>query len=487
MLTLKNLQKLIYQICIQSFDMKGSPYHDFEESDRYPKKQEKKIAYLWGGQLAQLAAVAGQKQWFDTVVFTAEGENCPAAQVSPFVEIVYKDTQDAVQAIMDSWVDAVTAEWENVPASLAKAISEAGIDMFPNWRVYNLVQHRATEKEAIINCFNGDKDSVVNFTRVNRQNADHDIYRAFEDIWPGILKTARDGYDGKGQQKINTKDDLDTYIANVREEQSQLESLTSTWATTQDIMKFKKGREYVDFDEVECIYEEQQKDFYEISVMVARSSNGDIVSFDPAYNKHEKGILTESIMPAWESGDERITPEVIEKAKAMAEQLTEKYAWDEGIIWLVGVEMFVLKDGSIKINEIAPRPHNSGHPTEYSHDYSQYELLNLAITWQKLPTPKLIKKVHLDNMLSDEVLSIPGINEKTWEEERIHDKWFGVYEYTDGNWNFIVTKDYGKWKPGFLKWDSDEQEVKWQRKRWHMNTISNLNPDLLEKFYKKTT
>jgi len=469
----------------QSFDMQWSPYHDFEPSDRYPEKQAKKIGYLWGGQLGQLSAVAAQKQWFDTVVFTAEWKNCPSAQVSEFVEITYNDVRNSVEAILDSWVDVVTAEWENVPAKLARAIEEAGIDMYPNWRVYDLVQDRETEKNAVIDCFDGDRDMVIEFAW--SITSEDELRKAFKDIWPGRLKTAGGWYDGKWQVKITSEEDLDEYIENVRaQQQDYSDFLREKWwdITDKDIANKKKSWKYVDFDDQKCIFEKElPSEMFELSVMVARSSNGDIAVFDPAYNKHEKGILTDSIVPAWEAWDKRVTPENVEKAKQIAIQLTERYWCKEWIVGLVGVELFVLPDGSIKVNEIAPRPHNSGHPTEYSHNYSQYELLSLAIAGKEFPELKLVQKVHLENMLEDEVLSIEGTDEKTWTEWRLEDKSYGRYIKTFKDIaKKIITIDYGKGKWWFLKWMLDEDEVKGQRKRWHKMEITELDTELLEDF-----
>jgi len=489
MIFLKNLQTLLKNICIQQFEIQWSPYFTPEEWDGTPK-QDQKIWYLGGGQLAQLSAIAAQKQWFNTVAFVAEGENCPVAQVSPFVEIVYKETNEAVLAILESWVDVVTAEWENVPWELAKAIHEAKISMYPNWNVYKIVQDRESEKEEVIKCFDWDRNSVVDFAW-SVQNED-ELRAAFGDVWSGILKTAGGGYDGKGQQRIGTEDELDEYIHAVRSEQAELNALLQSddWKNNDEkekaISDFKKKRKFVDFDETKCIFEELvEEGFYEISVMVARSTNGSVIAFDPSHNKHEDGILVESIMPAWESPELKwkINPETVKKAKEMAIQLTERYGGDEWIIGLVWVEMFVLLDGTIKINEIAPRPHNSGHTTPDSHNMSQFEALNTALTWGKLKEPKLKKKVHLMNMNKAEVFNINWIEEKTWEQGRRADKWFGVYEDIDAFGNTVITTDYGKWIH-----KSDQEEVSfvdWNisvRKKWHINTISDLDKEEYERF-----
>lgn len=464
-----------------TFQQQWLPYYEFEATEENPK-QEKKIWYLWGGQLAQLWSIAAQKQGFDTVVFTAEWKNCPAAQVSPFVQIAYDDTKNSVQSVLDSWVDVVTAEWENVPAKLAKAISEAGIDMYPNWKVYELVQDRETEKNAVIDCFDGDKNIVVDFAW--SVTSEDDLRKAYEGIWSGILKTASGWYDGKWQVMIENEEELEAYISWVREEQKALkEFIEGLWDITKEeeeskIKAFKKKRKFVDFDEVKCIYEEKLEDFYELSVMVARSSNGDVVAFDPAYNKHENWVLAESIIPAWEAWDSRVSPEIIEKAKQVAIQLTERYWCEEWIIGLVWVELFILPDGSIKVNEIAPRAHNSWHHTEYSHDISQFEMLHLAITGQNLPEPELTSKVHLTNMLTDEVLKIKG---------RLKSKSYGRYEQDNWNGTSIITVDYWKW---FGANDNEEIAIdaNWDmvvRKRGHIMETSKLNEKFLKQFGKK--
>jgi 5-(carboxyamino)imidazole ribonucleotide synthase len=491
MFILNNLKTLFQSCVIQSFGMTWNPYFVPINWDGTPK-QDQKIWYLGGGQLAQLAAVAAQRQGFETVVFAEDGPNWPAVQVSPSVKITYKETKEAVNAIMESGVSVVTAEWENVPWELAKAIHEAGISMYPNWNVYKIVQDRQTEKEAIIDCFDWDRDSVVNFAGSVKN--EKDLRTAFTDIKSGILKTAGGGYDGKGQQRINTQGELDEYITWVRWEQESFKLFEQgLWDTTnkedkrKEISDFKKKRKFVDFDETKCIFEELvEEGFYEISVMVAQSTDGSIIAFDPSHNKHEDGILVESIMPAWESPELKwkITPDVVRRVKEMAIQLTKKYGWDKGIIGLVWVEMFILPDETIKINEIAPRPHNSGHTTSDSHDISQFEALNTALTGGKLTEPKLKNKVHLMNMNKDEVLDIEWIEEKTWIGWRREDRWFAVYETQDKDGNIVITTDYGKWIN-----KTDEQEVTYDekgnivvRKKWHINTISELDEYEFQRF-----
>jgi len=484
MLTLKNLQNSFYSLCIQPLDMKGSPYHEFEPSEKYPEKQWKKIGYLGGGQLAQLSALAAQKQWFETVAFLAEGENAPVAQVSEFVEIVYSDTKKAVEDIIDSWVDVVTAEWENVPAALAKAISEAGIQMSPNWRVYDLVQDRATEKNEIIKCIWNDKNAVVEY--VVGDKSEQSFRSAFERLWVGRIKTRRLWYDGKGQDKIRNDDELEAYIGWVRWEQEEYRKLEEAWAKPEELEKFKAGRKFVDFDEVDWIFEKETSEWmYEISMMVWRNKDWDVAVFDPSHNKHENGILVESIMPAWESPelDWRISKKVIEEAKQMAILIAQNFGGSEWIVWLVGVEFFVLPDGTIQVNEIAPRPHNSWHTTEYSHDITQFEILNLAITNQKLHTPNLVNHVHLVNSNNAEVLDYNWVNEKTGDTWRTEDK---TYARLTRQWNTkaetVIEVDYWKWAKWKIQWQSDEDEVKGVRKRGHMNVVKKLSKKLFEKF-----
>jgi 5-(carboxyamino)imidazole ribonucleotide synthase len=193
---------------------------------------------------------------------------------------------------------------------------------------------------------------------------------------------------------------------------------------------------------MDYIYEQKEDFEYEISVIVARNKNWEVLIYEPTHNIHENGILRKSTIPA-QNSNIAINANIIKKSKSIAKNIAEQM-W---VIWLLCIEMFVLKDWTIKVNELAPRPHNSWHHTIESYNISQYEALIKAITWTTFWELKLIRKSVLTNLLWNEIKTMP---------KRKKDKWFCIIK----EWN-IIWYDYGKDKDL-----PDSNLPKW-RKMWH--------------------
>ncbi len=355
-----------------------------------------RIAILWDWQLGALTAQSAQKMGHDTMIFWVDAINSPAAQVSEQTAIAYNDIKTTVESILSWNPDVVTIEWENIPVDIIKAIEEKWITIYPNSRVLEIIQHRKTEKEAIVQAW----ASVAEY--VWEINSEDDLINAFTNLWPGILKTAKGGYDSKWQISINSLEDIAKIISNLKDGER-------LW-------------------EIDRIYEKREDFEYELSVIIARRQGGEMCTFEPAHNVHKDWILETSTIPANKSNI-TIDDKTIKEAKRIAEEITEKM-W---VVWLLTVEMFVMKDGTIKVNELAPRPHNSGHGTIESYTMSQYDTLVEAITDEDFWELRLIQSTILTNLLGNDIKKIPDRN-KNGE--------FKIIQSDDGN---NLYYDYGKW------------------------------------------
>lgn len=287
--------------------------------------------------------------------------------------------------------NAVTTEWENISHEVLRKLVELGLIARPHYEVIELFQDRLKEKQFT-------RDDIwlwtVWFVGVNDYN---DIYRAFQvfnrDI---IIKTRRNGYDGKGQFRIQSQEELER-IWNVH-----LEQMVSEWHT--------------------LIAEERLRDMnQEISVIVWRWEDGSVQMFDPILNIHENGILRYSISPAPQTTDMK-QKDIFPKAKKIAQRVMDGFSkripW-----WYVGlltIEMFVTENWEIFINEFAPRPHNSGHATLDSHNISQNHLWIPAVAGKSLDTrPQLKQRVMMENILSQRelarVIELGSYGNLTWK------------------------------------------------------------------------
>jgi 5-(carboxyamino)imidazole ribonucleotide synthase len=250
-------------------------------------------------------------------------EDTPTGQIADVeINAPYEDL-DAVCRFASA-VSVVTFEFENVPAETAAAAARCG-PVRPGGWVLHTTQHRLREKTFL-------KDSGLPHTPFRHVRSMQELAQAASELGlPAILKTADFGYDGKGQYRIRTADDFGAAWAAVGEREAVLEA-------------------FVDFD---C----------EISVVAARSLCGEFVHFGAIENQHVNGILDISIAPA------RVPPRIAADAVEIARSVLEKL----DVVGVLCVEFFVRKDGKLLINELAPRPHNSGHLTVDANVTSQFE------------------------------------------------------------------------------------------------------------------
>jgi len=384
-----------------------------------------KIAILGDGQLGQLTALAAQEMWHETMVFWDVWPDSPAGQVSPYTQIQIKEKFNpeiisaSVWKVLEFDPDVTTIEWENVPANFADATEKTGITMRPGAWILKAIQDRKTEKETVRNAW----FSTVEFEDIL---SEEDLREAYIDLGPWIIKTRREGYDGKGQFRVENNDDINRFI-----------------------MLVKSGTERP-FWEIGRIYEQLVDFDYEISVTVLRNPRWQMTTFEPAHNTHKNGILDTSFIPAIHSIplQGRITQDVVDEAKTIAQWIAE-HMW---LVWEFTVEMFVVigKDWKPRliVNEIAPRPHNSGHGTIESYsNINQYSGLIMAILDQDLlESADLEAHTYLKNMMWNDISFIPGRMSQEWQGQTTYDSWITTtyYDYGKGKW--LKDGNFPEWR-----------------------------------------
>jgi 5-(carboxyamino)imidazole ribonucleotide synthase len=315
------------------------------------------IGILGGGQLARMTALAAANLGYRTHIY-CPGKDEPALQVAAAHTVAAFDDHAALEKFARS-VDVVTLEWENIPLVALDAVSEFAA-VHPSNLVLQVAQDRGEEKGLARKLGIGTTDYAV-------VNSERELEKAMKDFTlPAILKSTRMGYDGKGQVKITAG---------------------MTAAEAWKAMGASVGilEAYVDF-------------MCEISVIVARRADGATATYPVVENIHRNHVLSETHAPAG------IDPKTAEEAEHIARTMAEKL----NVIGLLAVEMFMLKtpnaDGKrVLLNEIAPRPHNSGHWTMDACSVSQFEQLVRAVCGLPLGDPTPHSKAVMHNLLGDDI------------------------------------------------------------------------------------
>ena len=315
------------------------------------------IGILGGGQLGRMLASAAAQLGFDVSIYCPEAD-CPAARVGRDHVIGAYDDHAALQAWAET-CDVITYEFENVPVDAAKALLDAGHLVRPGAKPLEVSQDRFTEKSFLKDCGIGTADfaDIVSAADVNAP---------IEQFGGrGILKTRRDGYDGKGQARLEAGDDYEAA--------------------------------HKALGHAPCILEAFVPFACEISVIVARDVDGVTRCFDVPRNEHVNGILRRSILPA------KLTDDVLDRACAAAESLAHALDY----IGVLALEFFVLEDGSLLANEFAPRVHNSGHWTPEACATGQFEQHIRAVAGWPLGAVTRFHDVVMENLLGEEALAPP--------------------------------------------------------------------------------
>jgi len=309
----------------------------------------KTIGVLGGGQLGRMLAQAAQTLGYRVHVYEPQ-IHCPAGAVANHeVNASYQDAD----ALLDfaRGVDVVTYEFENIPAA-ALAVIAPVVPLHPSAEVLHTTQNRQREKAWL---------KANNFSHVAYAEAlDGDIAPAVAQVrLPCVVKTADFGYDGKGQMKLSTSADLEKAVAIFR------------------------GRR--------CVVEAWCEFSCELSVIVARSTTGETRAFPVSENIHTHHILDISIVPA------RVSPVIAQAAEALAARIAEKI----GVVGLLAVEMFLTTAGELVVNELAPRPHNSGHWSIDGGETSQFEQHVRAVCGLPLGAVAAREPTVMVNILGD--------------------------------------------------------------------------------------
>ena len=310
------------------------------------------IGILGDGQLGRMMAIAAAEMGYFVHIFGPEKDS-PAAQVAHKSTVAAYGDKNALKAFAKS-VDVVTLEFENIPTETLDFLSKL-VPVRPNSKILEITQDRLFEKSFVNNLGIG----TANFANV--ESIDELVQAVKQIKTPAILKTRRLGYDGKGQIKVSGSSDLDRVWAEMKNAPSVLEGFVN----------FKM----------------------EISVIVARGLRGEIAAYCPMENRHKNHILDVTLAPA------DIPKKLADRAVNMAEKIAEKL----DLIGLIAVEMFVTKDNQILVNELAPRPHNSGHWTIEACTTSQFKQIIRAICGLPLAKPDRHANATMKNLIGDDV------------------------------------------------------------------------------------
>lgn len=314
------------------------------------------IGILGGGQLGRMLAMAAAEMGYHVHIYCPE-QNCPAAEVAAHTTLGAYEDLHTLQIFAAS-VDVVTYEFENIPfypvAELAKIVP-----VFPSPETLATAQHRVTEKNAIntLGIKTAPFAPVTSLEELKKATAQLGL--------PAVLKTCRMGYDGKGQVMLKTDSDLEAAWA----------SLKTTDAILEGFVNFSM----------------------EISVLIARDEQGNTQSYCPVQNIHKHHILSETIAPA------PISQALRDKAEAMAATIAQGV----NLVGLLAIEMFVTDTDELLVNEMAPRPHNSGHWTQDACITSQFTQTIRAICGLPLGSPARLCDARMLNLIGDDLHNWP--------------------------------------------------------------------------------
>ncbi len=347
------------------------------------------IGIIGGGQLGQMMALSAKEMGFAVGILDPT-PNCPASQVADWhIEASYDNPEAIKELVAKS--DVVTYEFENVDAEVLKECAALG-KLPQGLDLLKISQNRKHEKSFL--------------TQLNLPTAPYAIVNELEELitelkmigYPSVLKTCSGGYDGKGQVVLRSENDI------------------------------KSASELLNIGE--CVLEKWLSFEKEISVIVSGSSNDQFEVFPIAENRHQKNVLHTSIIPA----------NIMRDCENQAKEMAKKIASNLRIRGTITIEMFVTKHGGLVVNEMAPRPHNSGHYSIEACNVSQFDLHIRGICGWPLPKVVLHQPSIMMNLLGEE-----ANRAKEWISQK--PEWYFHY--------------YGK------------KEVKDGRKMGHITILSN--------------
>ncbi len=307
------------------------------------------LGMLGGGQLGRMFTIAARTMGYEVVVLDPDKESPAGKLATTHICADYSD-QAALDQIAKT-CDAVTTEFENVPASTLEALAKTG-PVRPGAKAISIAQDRIHEKNFL-------KDNGFYTAPFAVIHSLEDLQKSISEIGtPAILKVSRFGYDGKGQFGINTESDIE-----------------KAWETLEGEA---------------CVLEQRMPLDIEVSVVLARGIEGEVITYPVSENIHEGGILDVTVVPA--RIDKNLETKVIDMAKEIATALD--------YVGIMAVEFFI-SNGKVLVNEIAPRPHNSGHYTLDACMTDQFEQQVRAVCGLPLGETTLLSPVVMINMLGD--------------------------------------------------------------------------------------
>lgn len=325
------------------------------------------LGVLGGGQLGRMFVHAAQSLGYRCVVLDPDAGSPAGAVAEEHLKADYLDPAALEQ--LARRCDAITTEFENVPALALRQLAQRRV-VAPGADAVAVCQDRAREK--------------AHFDASGVACAPYAVLRGMADLaavpdalLPGILKTARLGYDGKGQRRVSDRAQL--------------------------------APAFRELGEVDCVLEQMLPLALELSVLVVRGADGQVVTYPVQQNLHRDGILAVTEVPA---------PQVDAALQAQARAAAAAIATAVAYVGVLCVEFFVLRDGRLVVNEMAPRPHNSGHYSMNACDISQFEMQVRALAGLPLREPRLHSPAVMLNLLGDLWFDAQG-------QERAPD-WAGV-------------------------------------------------------------
>jgi 5-(carboxyamino)imidazole ribonucleotide synthase len=308
------------------------------------------LGVMGGGQLGRMFVQAAQSLGYRTVVLDPDAAS-PAGWIAhAHIQTDYLDP--AGLARLADEADAITTEFENVPAEALRQLA-LHRPVAPAGEAVAVCQDRLAEKAHFV-------AQGVPCAPHARIASETELAAVADELLPGILKTARMGYDGKGQIRVADR-----------------AALQAAWQ---------------ELKQVPCVLEKRLPLAFELSLLVVRNAAGAVVHFPLQQNLHRDGILALTTVPA---------PAATPALQAQAAQAAERIVAGLGYVGVLCIEFFVLADGSLVANEMAPRPHNSGHYSLDACDVSQFELQVRAMAGLPLVPPRLHSPTQMINLLGD--------------------------------------------------------------------------------------
>ncbi len=319
------------------------------------------VGVVGGGQLGRMFALQARSMGYRVVVLDPDPQSPAGAVADRHIRAAYDD--ERALSDLSTTCAAVTTEFENVPAATLERLGRSSL-VRPPVEAVAITQERIAEKSFL----ESHGFATAPFRPVRNKD---DLLEALASLpLPALLKTSRLGYDGKGQAAVESKADA--------------------------VKAFER------FGAVPCVLESRLELECELSVIVARGADGDVVTFPVAENRHQDGILETSVVPA------RVSGSLSHQACQIATKIAEAMAY----VGVLGVELFVAGGGRLLVNEMAPRPHNSGHYTIDACSADQFEQQLRALCGLPLARPWLLSPVAMVNLLGD----LWAGGEPRWEE-----------------------------------------------------------------------